>query len=126
DLGVVRYLADRVAVMYLGRIVEAGPTGQIFARPRHPYTRALLAAAPSVDPEIRGGAPPVAGDVPSPSDPPPGCPFHPRCPEAMEQCQQELPPARQDAEGRVACFLAPMAASGGLEPADPKGGGEFA
>jgi len=105
DLGVVRYLADEVAVMYLGRIVEAGPTGQIFAHPRHPYTRALLAAAPSVDPDIRGEAPPVSGDVPSPSDPPSGCPFHPRCPDAMERCSRELPPTRQDGEGRVACFL---------------------
>jgi len=106
DLGVVRYLADRVAVMYLGRIVESGSTERIFADPQHPYTRALLAAAPSVDPDRRGGAPPVLGDVPSPSDPPPGCPFHPRCPEVLDRCRVETPPEVALAEGRVRCFLA--------------------
>jgi peptide/nickel transport system ATP-binding protein len=106
DLGVVRYLADRVAVMYLGRIVESGSTERIFADPQHPYTRALLAAAPSVDPDRRGGAPPVLGDVPSPSDPPPGCPFHPRCPELLDRCRTQAPPEVALAEGRVRCLLA--------------------
>jgi peptide/nickel transport system ATP-binding protein len=115
DLGVVRYLAERVAVMYLGRIVESGPTERIFAEPKHPYTRALLAAAPSVDPDIRGGAPPVMGDVPSPSDPPPGCPFHPRCPEALDRCAVDLPPVVVDGGGAVRCFLA--APSGEAPPA---------
>ncbi len=106
DLGVVRYLADRVAVMYLGRIVESGTTEAIFAHPRHPYTQALLAAAPSVDPDRRGGAPPVLGDVPSPSNPPPGCPFHPRCPSVLERCRSEVPPEVNAEAGKVRCFLA--------------------
>ncbi len=106
DLGVVRYLADRVAVMYLGRIVESGSTEAIFADPGHPYTRALLAAAPSVDPDRRGGAPPLLGDVPSPSDPPPGCPFHPRCPSVLDRCKSEVPPEVSGEGGQVRCFLA--------------------
>jgi peptide/nickel transport system ATP-binding protein len=105
DLGVVRYLADQVAVMYLGRIVESGPTERIFADPRHPYTRALLASAPSVNPDERNAAPPVLGDVPSPSNPPAGCPFHPRCPSVMEVCRTQAPPEVAWPEGRVRCFL---------------------
>jgi oligopeptide/dipeptide ABC transporter ATP-binding protein len=93
DLSVVRYLAHDVAVMYLGRIVEQGPTERIFARPAHPYTRALLASIPSIDPARRIEAPPVLGDVPSPSRPPPGCAFHTRCPHVMERCRHELPQA---------------------------------
>jgi peptide/nickel transport system ATP-binding protein len=105
DLGVVRYLAERVAVMYLGKIVESGTTEQIFTDPRHPYTQALLAAVPSVDPERRGGAPPVTGDVPSPSNPPSGCHFHTRCPAVMERCRREVPPV-YEAHGRgTRCFL---------------------
>jgi oligopeptide/dipeptide ABC transporter ATP-binding protein len=105
DLGVVRYLAQRVAVMYLGRIVESGPTEQIFAAPRHPYTRGLLQAVPSVDPARRGGAPPVEGDLPSPSKPPPGCAFHTRCAQAMERCRREAPPEKVDGARRARCFL---------------------
>jgi peptide/nickel transport system ATP-binding protein len=105
DLGVVRYLAERVAVMYLGKIVESGTTEQIFTDPRHPYTQALLAAVPSVDPEQRGGAPPVTGDVPSPSNPPPGCHFHTRCPAVMERCRREVPPVYESAGRRTRCFL---------------------
>ena len=105
DLGVVRYLADRVAVMYLGRIVETGSTDRIFDAPRHPYTRALLAAAPSMDPEVRGQAPPIIGDVPSPSNPPPGCAFHTRCPQVMDRCRSEIPrEVVRDGE-RIRCFL---------------------
>jgi peptide/nickel transport system ATP-binding protein len=112
DLGVVRYLADQVAVMYLGQIVEQGPTEQIFEAPRHPYTQGLLAAVPSIDPERRGGAPPVSGDVPSPSNPPSGCHFHTRCTQAMDRCESEAPPAYPAGDGTVRCFLAETAAEG--------------
>ena len=111
DLGVVRYLADRVAVMYLGRIVETGSTEKIFQDPRHPYTQALLAAAPSMDPDRRGEAPPLGGDVPSPSNPPTGCAFHTRCPEVMDRCQHEMPPAVLRDGETVRCFLAEEPAS---------------
>jgi oligopeptide transport system ATP-binding protein len=91
DLSVVQYLCDRVAVMYLGRVVETGTTAEIFANPRHPYTQSLLAAAPSIDPRQRRQQAPLQGDVPSPSRPPPGCAFHPRCPQAEERCRQDVP-----------------------------------
>lgn len=106
DLGVVRYIAHSVAVMYLGRIVESGATERIFSDPQHPYTRALLAAAPSVDPAVRGQAPPIHGDVPSPSDPPPGCAFHTRCTQVMERCRREMPSEVPYEGGLVRCFLA--------------------
>jgi oligopeptide/dipeptide ABC transporter ATP-binding protein len=106
DLGVVRHLADRVAVMYLGQIVEEGPTAQIFAEPRHPYTRALLAAVPSVDPARRGEALRLVGEVPSPSDPPAGCRFHTRCPLVFERCRREAPALDRVGEGASRCFLA--------------------
>src|SRR6476646_6985640 len=80
DLGVVRYISDRVLVMYLGRVVELGPTEEIFSRPLHPYTRALLGSRPSMDPTNRIEEPPITGDPPSPIDPPAGCRFHTRCP----------------------------------------------
>ena len=106
DLSVVKYLAHKVAVMYLGQIVEQGPTERIFSAPSHPYTQGLLAAIPSVDPQRRGGAPPVLGDVPSPSDPPSGCHFHTRCPVAMDRCRSEAPPVYEIAGGESRCFLA--------------------
>jgi len=105
DLGVVRYLADRVAVMYVGQIVEEGETERIFSDPRHPYTRALLAAVPSVDPTRRGVDARVAGDVPSPAHPPPGCRFHTRCPEVFERCAREEPLLYPAGDGASRCFL---------------------
>ena len=106
DLSVVRYLADEVAVMYLGQIVERGPTRELFENPAHPYTRGLLAAVPSVDPARRGERAPVLGDVPSPSNPPPGCRFHTRCPEAMPRCSREVPPLFDLGSSQSRCFLA--------------------
>jgi peptide/nickel transport system ATP-binding protein len=105
DLGVVRYLADRVAVMYLGQIVEEGETERLFREPRHPYTRALLAAIPSVDPARRGVQARLRGDVPSPARPPSGCRFHTRCPEAFERCPREEPPMYPLRDGVSRCFL---------------------
>ena len=107
DLSVVRYLAHEVAVMYLGEIVEYGPTESLFEAPAHPYTQGLLDAIPSVDPMRRGGAPPVVGDVPSPRNPPPGCRFHTRCPKVIDRCGSEHPPLLRTSDGRRAdrCLL---------------------
>jgi len=109
DLTVVQYLCDTVAVMYLGRIVETAPAAALFAAPRHPYTQSLLAAAPAIDPRHRRTQPPLQGDVPSPSRPPPGCSFHTRCPHALPRCREELPLLREvtgPAPGhRAACHL---------------------
>jgi oligopeptide/dipeptide ABC transporter ATP-binding protein len=100
DLGVVRHIADRVAVMYLGRIVEEGPTAQVFSAPRHPYTRALLAAVPGQGVK----AVPLEGDVPSPIDPPSGCRFRTRCPYAEAICAQAMPPLEGGSHA-AACHL---------------------
>jgi oligopeptide/dipeptide ABC transporter ATP-binding protein len=91
DLGVVRHVSDRVAVMYVGRIVETAPTALLYTRPRHPYTEALLAAVPKADPALRDQASAPAGEVADPANPPPGCAFHPRCPYAVDRCRSELP-----------------------------------
>ena len=91
DLAVVRHMADRIAVMYLGRIVEMGDARELFLRPRHPYTQMLLEAVPDVSTRGRPDAE-IAGEIPSPIDPPPGCAFHPRCPLASDRCRQEVPP----------------------------------
>jgi peptide/nickel transport system ATP-binding protein len=106
DLGVVRYFATRVAVMYLGRIVETGPTERIFAAPRHPYTKALLASIPSLDPGRRSTRPAALGDVPSPERPPPGCHYHPRCTARLESCSREDPPVVAFTDGICRCVLA--------------------
>jgi oligopeptide/dipeptide ABC transporter ATP-binding protein len=117
DLSVVRHIADRIAVMYLGRIVEEGPTAQVYAAPRHPYTQALLASVPKLT--LDDGAAvrfdPIRGEIPSPLSPPSGCHFHPRCPLAEARCRAEAPPLAGTGTGtgmgmgegrRVACWLA--------------------
>jgi oligopeptide/dipeptide ABC transporter ATP-binding protein len=111
DLRVVRHIAHRVAVMYLGRVVEIGPAAEVFDTPRHPYTQALLRAAPSLEPpppgQRRGGAAALSGELPSPLAIPPGCPFHPRCPEAMPRCAAEIPRVHVVGAGHQAeCHLA--------------------
>jgi peptide/nickel transport system ATP-binding protein len=105
DLGVVRHISDRVVIMYLGRVVESGPTDEIFAAPGHPYTRALLTEAGKVEPKKRTFIP-IKGEIPSPLDPPSGCHFHPRCAHAMPKCREAAPALREIARGRwSACHL---------------------
>jgi peptide/nickel transport system ATP-binding protein len=105
DLGVVRHLAQRVVVMYLGRVVEIAPAAELYAAPNHPYTQALLAEVPRLDRKRRSYAP-IKGEIPSPLAPPPGCHFHPRCPHAMERCAREAPALREIASQRLsACHL---------------------
>ncbi|OZI27252.1 ABC transporter ATP-binding protein [Bordetella genomosp. 7] len=105
DLGVVRHISDRVAIMYLGRIVERAPAAQIFARANHPYTQALLAEVPDVSRRGRKFTP-IKGEIPSPLNPPPGCTFHPRCPHAMPRCREQVPPLQEIAPGHwSACHL---------------------
>lgn len=105
DLNVVRHIADRVMVMYLGKLVEAGTVADIFERPLHPYTRALLSANPKIDPSLRRARTLLEGDVPSPADPPPGCSFHTRCPIAESGCRKIEPELRQIEDRKVACHL---------------------
>ncbi|MEW5773536.1 MAG: oligopeptide/dipeptide ABC transporter ATP-binding protein [Thermodesulfobacteriota bacterium] len=106
DLSVVSYVSDRVAVMYLGRLVELAPAAELYGRPAHPYTRALLAAAPAPDPAAGGMALRLSGDMPSPSAPPAGCRFHPRCPEAFGPCAALAPAWVEAAPGHfAACHL---------------------
>ena len=106
DLATAKYLCDRIAVMYLGRIVEIAPRDALFGRPHHPYTRALLAAVPVPDPTARRDKHLPKGEIPSAIDPPPGCHFHPRCPYAMPACREARPPLKQIAPGHVsACIL---------------------
>jgi peptide/nickel transport system ATP-binding protein len=107
NLSVVKHICDRVAVMYVGKIVELAATEVLYAAPRHPYTAALMAAVPVADPRHRSGDVELKGDVPSPANPPTGCYFHPRCPFAVELCRKEPPALREISPGRlVSCHRA--------------------
>ena len=106
DLSVVEHISDRIAVMYLGRIVEVAPARELYTTPRHPYSEALLSAVPIPDPALKRKRTVLQGDVPSPLNPPAGCHFHPRCPRAMARCAREVPLLREVAPGRMAaCHL---------------------
>ncbi len=124
DLAVVKHIADRIAVMYLGKIVETAPTDELFAHPRHPYTRALLSAVPLPDPTVMRERALLEGDIPSAMNPPPGCRFHTRCPYARASCRRDEPMLESDANGHAtACPWWPefpaapaLAGRGGPDP----------
>lgn len=111
DLTVMRHISDQLIVLYLGRVVEYGPTEQIFSAPQHPYTRALLSAVPIPDPAVQRTRQRIvlAGELPDPTDPPSGCPFHTRCPEVIAACRTEVPPRQWPNDGwQVVCHLRPQ------------------
>ena len=112
DLNVVRFICDRVVVMYLGRVAEIGPSDTVLAAPAHPYTEALLASMPSLDPDNRTEVAPLAGDPPNPIDPPPGCRFNPRCALAEPVCRDREPPLDEVAPAHRAACLARQPGSG--------------
>jgi peptide/nickel transport system ATP-binding protein len=121
DLRMVEFISDRVAVMYLGKIVELAPSQDLYRSPKHPYTQALLSAIPVQDPSQRREHSGVSGEVPSPARPPPGCAFHPRCPHAMERCRREVPSSYDVGSGHtVACFLVENEASAVAARASPR------
>jgi len=106
DINLIRTISDRIAVMYLGKIVEIGEIGTVFFQPLHPYTRGLFNSVPRPDPEHKIEEVPLPGEVPSPVNPPPGCNFAPRCPEKIDRCETEEPPLREREDGReVACWV---------------------
>jgi len=117
DLSVIKYISDRVAVMYLGKIVETACAEELFGNPRHPYTEALMSAVPFPNPRRKMKRIGLTGDVPSPLNPPAGCPFHPRCQYARDICRNEPPANRELGQGHfVACHLAQSLE---LRPAGP-------
>jgi oligopeptide/dipeptide ABC transporter ATP-binding protein len=105
DLSVVQHVSDRVAVMYLGRIVEEGPADAVLGAPKHPYTQALISAIPEIDPTQRKSHVLLPGDPPNPENIPSGCPFHPRCPIAQDICRTEVPPVRMAGASRARCHF---------------------
>jgi peptide/nickel transport system ATP-binding protein len=124
DLSVVEYLCDRVAVMYVGKLVEVASTAELYAQPRHPYTEALLSAVPKPDPRLRsrGRRIILQGEVADPAKPPPGCAFHTRCRYATDRCRREVPPLRDLGDGHLAaCHYAEQLSLRGAEPAAQAG-----
>ena len=116
DLSVVRHISHRVAVMYVGRMVEIGGTDELFSAPKHPYTAALLSAQPEPDPRTRSRRIVLQGEVANPAAPPSGCYFHPRCPYAIERCRSEAPAWREISRGRfVGCHRADELTLAGVE-----------
>jgi peptide/nickel transport system ATP-binding protein len=107
DLSVVEHVSDRVAVMYLGRLVEVAPTASLFYQPLHPYTEALMSAIPALDPDDVMKPIILKGEIPSPANPPSGCPFHPRCPYVQDVCKQDMPELKEYRPGHfAACHFA--------------------
>jgi oligopeptide/dipeptide ABC transporter ATP-binding protein len=124
DLSVVRHVSDRIAVMYLGRVVEVAASAELFRRPRHPYTRALLSALPVADPDVSDSRERIVlvGDLPTPTNPPPGCRFHTRCPKAREDCVADTPPlgpVLDDGPDHVTACIHPLARGEDLAAARP-------
>ena len=122
DLAVVRHISDRIAVMYLGMIMEVAPAGDLYDRPLHPYTKALLSAVPIPDPKVERGRERILlrGDLPSPANPPPGCRFHTRCPFVQkERCPDEVPALRPVGGHTVACHYAEEIEAGRIQPHEP-------
>jgi peptide/nickel transport system ATP-binding protein len=120
DLGVVRHISDRVAVMYVGQLVEMASATAVFSRPRHPYTAALMRAVPVPDPRVPSGDVALQGEVPNPASPPPGCYFHPRCAFAVDVCRTDRPELRVVAPGHFArCHRADELSLDGIGPVAP-------